>query len=199
MTNEIVRPMPPTQTQWLKALPLALLVPVLSLGCTSAEAPVEPDTEEAVQAATACCTGNWQLIDGAVNISDLNAFNTFTSANGYPRPTTNSGEILSYPSYRIGVTGRSGPTQTVVQQYLAYKYPNLQYCEFFTVFEDDFCPPKGGVLFIQPTPQGSEVLGYLRSESDINCGYSSACPNVTPGACWGNEFRRATVKEIWVR
>jgi hypothetical protein len=184
---------------------VALAIPFLTIGCTTSEVEVSADLAEVSQAATACCTGSWQLLDGAVSIADLSAFSSFTAANGYPRPINNSGEILTYPQYRIGATARGGAGQTVVQQYIAYKYPGLNYCEFFTVFQDDFCPPQGGVLFIQPAPlpgaigpTGSE-LGFLRSESDTNCSYSSACPNVTPGACWANEFRRSTVKEIWIR
>ncbi|MDI1452129.1 hypothetical protein [Polyangium sp. 6x1] len=182
----------------MKRLALALIVSALVAGCTSAETAPEPDAEEAeaIQAATACCTGTWQMIDSAVAISDLNAFGTFTASNGYP---LNTGEVLPYPSYRIGVVTEYGATQNVVQQYLAYKYPSLEYCEFFTVFEDDFCPPKGGVLWIQNAPQGSSMSGLLRSESDTNCAYSSACPTVTPGACWGKLFRSTTVKQIWVR
>jgi hypothetical protein len=49
MTKELVRPMSTTKPQWLKALPLALLVPVLSFGCTAAETAAEPDTEETIQ------------------------------------------------------------------------------------------------------------------------------------------------------
>jgi hypothetical protein len=67
-----------------------------------------------------------------------------------------------------------------------------------------FCPPQGGVLFIQPvadpnagTPPGG---GYLRSESDENC-EAPACPVCPdkPGACWAAEFSEQTVAEIWIR
>jgi hypothetical protein len=45
----------------------------------------------------------------------------------------------------------------------------------------------------------SGVLGWLRSEADYNCAFYEGCPDVLPGACWGQRFGQRTVKEIWVR
>jgi len=147
----------------------------------------------------------WQLLDANVVITDLDAFSAFTAANGYPIHQ-NGGEINhALGTMYLGVTSRGGARQTILDQYIAFKYPGTQYCETYARPRPHFCPPQGGVLFIQPAsqypaPPVPPGEGYLRSEADVNCAppASPACPSV-PGACWANEFSDATVGEIWIR
>lgn len=157
---------------------------------------------------TCCCpgTGTWKLLDKNAVIKDFNAFAAFANDHGYPIHPT-GGEInTGLRTYYLGMTERGGVDQTIVGQYIAFKFPNTQYCEFFARPRNRFCPPQGGVLFIQPAPvnPGDPIPpggGYLRSESDtVDCPppASPACPRI-PGACWAIEFSDSTVGEIWVR
>jgi hypothetical protein len=168
---------------------------------------VVPPVHPVLPVRSACCpgTGMWKLLDKQVLITDYKAFAAFLSTKGYPLHAT-GGEVIqaTRPMY-LGVTSRGGPRQTIVDQYIAYKYPGTTYCETFTKPRSRFCPPQGGVLFIQPAPinAGDPVPpggGYLRSESDTNCSASGvpAC-SATPGACWAIEFSEQTVEEIWIR
>lgn len=170
----------------------------------SGKARSEPGTASTNQT---CCpgTGIWRLLDNNVVITDFGAFSQFLASNGFPIHSTGGEIIQSNRTMYLGVTNRGGPRQTIIDQYIAFKHPGTQYCETYTKPKANFCPPQGGVLFLQPAPiiAGEPIPpggSYLRSEGDTNCfpPASPACGN-TPGACWAIEFGDHTVEEIWVR